>query len=119
MDRAGIRLKRVRERLKLTFREVEEASHEIAERRGSDEFALALSRLADIENKGTVPSIYRLYTLCAIYRLDVSEVLQWYGVPVDKLVVEAAQIGLAQTHAIQLSPQGAISIPQELDCEMD
>jgi hypothetical protein len=39
-----------------------------------------LSRLADIENRDTVASIYRLYTLCAIYRLDFDEVLEWYGV---------------------------------------
>src|SRR5438128_12645800 len=119
MEDAGQKLKKKREELNLRYRDVEEASIQIAARRKNDEYIIALSRLADIENKGTVPSIYRLYTLCAIYRLDVSEVLQWYGVPVDKLVVEAAQIGLAQTHAIQLSPQGAISIPQELDCEMD
>ena len=55
MERAGEKLKRIRERLKLTYRDVEKASQQIAEHRGSDEFAIALSRLADIENKGTVP----------------------------------------------------------------
>src|SRR5215467_14316229 len=70
MEMPGGKLKRVRERLKLTYRDVEEASQQIARRRGNDEFVIALSRLADIENKGTVPTIYRLYTLCAIYRLD-------------------------------------------------
>ena len=44
MERAGEKLKRVRERLKLTFRDVEQASQEIAARRGSDEFSIALSR---------------------------------------------------------------------------
>ncbi len=119
MERPGIRLKRARERLRLTFREVEEASHDISARRGSEEFTIALSRLADIENKGTVPSIYRLYTLCAIYRLDLHEVLGWYGVPADELAVEAARIGLAQTHTIDLRPHGAISIPHELNREID
>ena len=52
---AGQRLKRARERLKLRFRDVEEASAKIAAKRGNDEFVVALSRLADIENKGTVP----------------------------------------------------------------
>jgi len=119
MDRAGLRLKRVRERLKLTFREVEEASHAIAARRGNEEFAIALSRLADIENKGTVPSIYRLYALCAIYRLDLNEVLDWYGVPADELGAEAARIGLAETHLIGFAAQRAISIPEGLDRELD
>src|SRR5450631_4540044 len=83
MEEPGQKLKRVRERLNLRFREVEEASTEIAQRRGNDEFIVALSRLADIENKGTIPSIYRLYSLCAIYRLDLPEVLSWYGIPSD------------------------------------
>src|ERR1039458_6083009 len=81
MERAGLKLKRTRERLKLTYREVEEASQQIAEHFGNSEFAIALSRLADIENKGTVPSIYRLYALCAIYRLAFDDVLAWYGAP--------------------------------------
>ena len=85
MDRPGERLKRTRERLKLTFRDVEQASLQVAARRDNDEFAIALSRLADIENKGTVPSIYRLYTLSVIYRLDYEEVLRWYGVPREQL----------------------------------
>ena len=80
MEEPGQKLKRVRERLNLRFREVEEASTRIAQRRSNDEFIVALSRLADIENKGTIPSIYRLYSLCAIYRLDFPEVLSWYGI---------------------------------------
>src|SRR5580692_5077105 len=60
MEEAGLKLKRVRERLRLRFRDVEEASARIATRHGNDEFIVALSRLADIENKGTMPSVYRL-----------------------------------------------------------
>ena len=69
MERPGEKLRHARERLQLTYRDVVEASQQIARRRNSEEFAVALSRLADIENKGTLPTIYRLYTLCAIYRL--------------------------------------------------
>lgn len=119
MERPGERLKRARERLSLTFREVEEASQQIARRRGSDEFAIALSRLADIENKGTVPSIYRLYSLCAIYRLDFEEVLQWYGVPRDLLCSEAAQIELPVTHAIQMAADSRVTVPLPADFEID
>ncbi len=76
---AGQKLKRIRERLRLKFRDIEEASLKIAAARQNDEFVVALSRLADIENKGTIPSIYRLYSLCAIYRLDLlrGAVLVW------------------------------------------
>src|SRR4051812_13006004 len=80
-DRPAEKLKRARVRLKLTYRDVELASQKIARRRGNPAFAIALSRLADIENKGTLPTVYRIYTLAAIYRLDFDEVLDWYGIP--------------------------------------
>ena len=104
MERAGEKLKRARDRLKLTYRDVEEASQTIAARHGSDEFAIALSRLADIENKGTVPTIFRIYSLSAIYRLDFDEVLRWYGVPRDELAADAANIGLNSTHLVHFTP---------------
>lgn len=119
MERSGEKLKRSRERLKLTFRDVEQASQAIAFRRGSDEFAIALSRLADIENKGTVPSIFRIYSLCAIYRLDFDEVLGWYGVPKELLAAEAVQIRLNATHTLGFSTAGPVPIPQSLEVEID
>ena len=119
MERAGERLKRVRERLKLTFRDVEQASQEIAFRRGNDEFAIALSRLADIENKGTIPSIFRIYTLCAIYRLDFDEVLRWYGVPKELVPSESVHVKLNATHTLRFTDPGPVSIPQALDTEID
>src|SRR5712672_2050096 len=90
MEEAGQKLKRTRERLNLRYRDVEEASNQIAARHNNDEFVIALSRLFDIENKGTVPTIYRLYSLCTIYRLDLLEVLVWYAVDVGELPAEAA-----------------------------
>jgi CRP/FNR family transcriptional regulator, cyclic AMP receptor protein len=62
------------------MREVETASARITERHGNDEFAVSPSRLSDIETKGLVPSIFRLYSLAVIYGCDVREVLSWYGV---------------------------------------
>ena len=64
MEEAEQKLKRARERLNLRYRDVEEASNQIAARHNNDEYVIALSRLSDIENKGTVPTIYRLYALC-------------------------------------------------------
>ena len=119
MERPGERLKRVRERLKLTYRDVERASQQIVLRRGgNEEFAIALSRLADIENKQTVPTIYRIYSLCAIYRLDFREVLRWYGVPLELVAADALHIGLKETHALQVTPEDAVAAPvieQQID----
>jgi len=121
MEEAGQKLKRARERLNLRYRDVEQASQKIAERHKSDEFVIALSRLADIENKGTVPSIYRLYTLCAIYRLDFQEVLEWYGVNLSALAGDAALIEIERTHMVDFSPDshGEIQVPLSLDPGVD
>ncbi len=119
MDRPGEKLKQVRERLKLTYRDVVEASQVIARRRASDEFAIALSRLADIENKGTVPTIYRFYSLCTIYRLELREMLEWYGVPLGELPSDALTIGLDETHAIGFAADGSATVSQDLDPEID
>ena len=121
MEEAGQKLRRVRERLNLRYRDVEEASLQIAERHKNDEFALVLSRLADIENKGTVPTIYRLYTLCTIYRLDILEVLDWYGVDVSGLPADAVNIAIERTHPVGFGPNGHgdIQIPISLDPGID
>jgi transcriptional regulator with XRE-family HTH domain len=119
MDRPGEKLKRVREKLNLTFRDVEQASRQIAARRGSDEFIVAISRLADIENKGTAPSIFRIYTLCAIYRLDYETVLRWYGVPRDELEGESLKVRLQDTHAAQFVENPQITGPLPPEVEID
>jgi transcriptional regulator with XRE-family HTH domain len=113
MDRPGEKLRRVRERLKLTYRDVERASQEIAARRGSADFQISLSRLADIENRGSVPSIFRLYALSAIYHLDLHEVMRWYGVPVEQLTADALQVKLAETHRIEVTPHTPEAPPGE------
>ena len=120
MEEAGQKLKRARERLRLKYRDVEEASARIATRRGNDEFTVALSRLADIENKGTIPTFYRLYSLCAIYRLDLAEVLSWYKVSLAEMPADADVIQHARTHAIGFQPEeGDVQSPLQLDPGLD
>jgi transcriptional regulator with XRE-family HTH domain len=118
MDRPGEKLKRVREGLKLTYRDVEAASQRIAERLGDSEYGIALSRLADIEHKGTVPTIYRLYTLCAIYRLELHDVLAWYGVRLDQIEQEAMRVGLAATHEVRFKTSGGIGASRPKDAPL-
>lgn len=101
MEEAGQKLRRARERLDLTFRQVADASQLIADRYNNPEFAVVISRLSDIETQGTLPSIYRLYSLCCIYRLDLNDVLSWYGVPVQSLPADAGLVQLRKTHGIQ------------------
>jgi len=121
MEEASQKLKRVRERLSLKYRDVEDASGRIANRHLNDEFAISISRLADIENKGTVPTIYRLYALCAVYRLDLLEVLQWFGVNVDELPVDALETGIEKTHKLgfETNGQGSVQFPLAIDPGID
>ncbi len=120
MEEAGQKLKRARERLRLTFRHVEEMSARVADRHGNDEFIVALSRLADIE-KGTMPSIYRLYSLCVIYRLDLHEVLSWYGISASMVPGDAELVKHSRTHLVGFRPddEGEIQVPVAFDPGID
>jgi transcriptional regulator with XRE-family HTH domain len=78
-----LRLRQARERLGLTYRDVEGASYELAARRGRPDFIIHISRLADFENRGVVPGLHKLYTLAALYRLNPLELFRWYDVPIE------------------------------------
>ena len=119
---AGLRLKRIRENLGLRYRQVEQASNLIAARRGSAEFVVGLSRLADIENKGVVPSLHRLYSLCAIYRQDMGEVLEWYGVDLAQILLDGTYASPPKTHPIgtPTTPRrGSVALPLKLEPGVD
>jgi transcriptional regulator with XRE-family HTH domain len=117
---AGLNLRGIRERLGLTMREVESASVLIAERHGNDEFSVSPSRLSDIETKGLVPSIFRMYSLAIIYRCDFREVLAWYGID---LSLSAADLHLSHPPRSHLAETllgvPTVSIPMRLDPAFD
>jgi transcriptional regulator with XRE-family HTH domain len=117
---AGSSLRTVRERLGLTMREVESASARIADRHGNDEFSVSPSRLSDIETKGLVPSIFRIYSLAIIYHYDVREILSWYGIDIS---LSAADLNLnlpPRSHVTEtLQGAFAIEIPTRLDPAFD
>jgi hypothetical protein len=62
-----------------------------------------------------------MYTLCAIYRLDLAEVLEWYGVSLAELPGDATSVQHEGTHAIGFSSNGhgEISVPFSLDPGID
>ena len=80
----GLRLRQVRERLGLTYREVETASYELAAVRGSPNFIMHISRLADIENRNVVPGLHKSYTLAALYHLNPLELFRWFEIPIEE-----------------------------------
>lgn len=77
----GQYLKAVRERLQLEMREVQDASMVIASEEGNENFYVSPARLTQIESDESIPSFYKLFSLCSVYGLNLNEVLNRYGVP--------------------------------------
>src|ERR1700741_2112820 len=80
------------------MRDVENSSARVAERYRNEEFSIPPSRLSDIETKGILPSIYRLYTLAIIYRRDVRELMAWYGVDLNNIPADLGVVSPPKSH---------------------
>jgi hypothetical protein len=78
MSDGGRRLKLARLDSLLTYRDVEHLSLILSERYADDRYTVRISVLADIVNQRTVPTIFRLHSLCLIYGLEMSRVLGWF-----------------------------------------
>ena len=104
----------------LTLRDVEVASIALADSRGIEEFVLNPSRLSDIETKGVIPSIYRLYAVSVIYRADFAELLKLYGVDLGATVSDYAICRPQRTHRLDIvTGRGSIQLPVKLDPGFD
>jgi len=117
---AGKKLRDLREQMGLTLRDVELASTSLAESRGIEEFIINPSRLSDIETKGVIPSIYRLYVLSVIYRADFTELLKLYGVDLSFTAADFAICSPAKTHRLEIAAgRGNAQVPVKLDPGFD
>ncbi len=96
--RAGLKLKQIRERLSMTLRQVEEASLEISDAERNSEYIVSTARLNQIENDGSLPSVYKLYSLAVIYKLSVEEVLGLYGINLGKMEEHRQVARQTKTH---------------------
>jgi hypothetical protein len=98
------------------MRDVESASVQIAQKFDNEEFAIPPSRLSDIETKGIVPSIYRLYTLAAIYRREYRDLLAWYGIELDGISADIEFGRPQKSHVSEaLSNVNLVRMPVKLD----
>ncbi len=64
--------------LGLTTRDVAELSSKIAIEEANEEFSVSHARLIQIENDESTPSIYKLFTLSAIYGRSFTELVSLY-----------------------------------------
>jgi transcriptional regulator with XRE-family HTH domain len=116
----GQRLRALREEFGLTIRDVETASIRIAGKHQNDDFVIPLSRLSDIETKGIVPSIYRLYSLSVIYRRDMREFLAWYGVDLNCITTDLPLVEPPRSHRSEaLDPATLVRVPVKMDPAFD
>lgn len=116
----GLRLRRTREALGLTYRDVEKASYEIAVKRGRSDFILHISRLADIENRNVVPTLHKLYSLSAILHLDPMEISAWYEAPFYQTFQDSADFPPPRTHLAEtFLPPPAQRLPAPPPCNSE
>ncbi len=120
MQSAGDNLRKIRDRLGLTMRDVESASHLIAQRHESDEYLIPPSRLSDIETKGVLPSIYRLYSLAAVYHREMQDMLQIYGIDLNAMSADWDSSQPAHTHVVTIDdPRITCTVPIKMDPAFD
>ena len=117
---AGMALRKFRDALNLTMRDVENASAIVSQRHGSQEYLIPPSRLSDIETKGVVPSVFRFYCLAAIYRKPLGELLQLYGIELDGTSADWDASRPASSHLVTLeSGRDLCRMPVKMDPGFD
>jgi hypothetical protein len=117
---AGKSLRTLREKLGLTMRDVENCSARIAEKYRNEEFFIPPSRLSDIETKGILPSIFRMYSLGVIYRKDLHELMSWYGVDINNIAADLGLMSPPKSHVSEaLSAMASVQVPLRMDPAFD
>jgi transcriptional regulator with XRE-family HTH domain len=116
------KLKDVRARLGITTRDVSELSQKIADHEGNSEFHISNAWLTQIENSDSVPSIFKLYSLSAIYRIKFTDMLSLFGVELDHLHQHQLSSPLMNTHLTTLEvadEEKTVSFPVRFDRGFD
>lgn len=100
----GEKLYQLRLRLGITTREVEEYSRRIAEGEGRDDFYISNTRLTQLENENSNPSIYKLYSLSVIYRVKLTELFASFGIDMAKTAHYQTMFPMQKTHLASMEP---------------
>ncbi len=116
MSRAGMVLRKIRDSLGLTMRDVEKASEIVSRLHGSGEYLIVPSRLSDIEQKGVVPSAFRFYSLAVIYHTPSRELFKLYGIDLDGTSADWGVSRPTTSHLAKLENEpGVCEIPVKLE----
>src|SRR5258706_15857917 len=113
---AGKSLRTLREKLGLTMRDIETSSARMAEKYRNEEFSIPPSRLSDIETKGVLPSIFRLYALAGIYRRDLRGLMGGDGVDLNNVAADLGMFAPPRSHGAEaLAGLSSVRIPVGVD----
>ena len=118
LARTGEQIRELRNRLGVTTREVEDFSRAIADDRQNEEFYISNAWLTQLENKGSVPSIFKLYSLSVIYRIKFSDLLMLYGVDLSVTQRHRFELPLQHTHLAAFEapdPEQSVTFPVRFD----
>ena len=116
--RPGEQLKEIRNRLGVTTREVEELSRKIALQSGNEEFSISNAWLTQVENGNSVPSIYKIFSLSAIYRTRSLDVLRIFDVDTDDIARYQVDLPRKNTGLVTLElpdPKTSVRFPIRFD----
>lgn len=111
-------LREARLRLNLAVRDVQKLSSRIADQEQNKRLYISAARLIQIENNSEIPSMFKTFTLAAIYGLSFNEILSHYGVDSDRTHRYRAEILLSATRPVSAELHNLntkVTIPIRLD----
>src|SRR5579862_3213857 len=96
----GQRLQALRVTLGISTRNVQDYSEAIAKAYKRDSYYISHSSLTAIENSPSTPSIYKLFTLSVVYRINFVDLLLLYGIDLEQISSAQLAVKLPKTHLI-------------------
>src|SRR6266436_4327865 len=98
----GAELRAIRRHLGISTRQVEKYSRQIVKAENSAKFYISNAWLSQIEATGPVPSVQKLFSLSAIYRINFVELLYLFGIDLERIGLHQLEIRLPNTHPAKL-----------------
>jgi hypothetical protein len=86
--------------LGITGRDVQTYSRLIARTQGNQRYSISHNSLVEIENSSRVPSVHKLFTLSALYRINFVDLLLFFGIDLDQLNTARLAVKLPRTHLV-------------------
>jgi len=118
---AGRFLKAERLRVRLSTRDVERMSQQIAQEKKNQEYYISHSWVTEVENGEYIPSIFKLYSMSLIYKRSYDEILEFFGIRVGDIGREQVRLTLPRTHLISGPSDDAVQpfvLPSELRAKL-